>query len=83
MKPITIQKTVVETTGPSAGFVGHATGVLIAGGVECIVFTASREQAQAFMDHFNVTPGESRFSCPVAIVQRKDVDIYQPTETAS
>lgn len=79
MNQITIQKSVVETTGPSAAFIGHATGILIAGGVECIVFTSTREQAQAFMDHLEVTPGDSRFSCPVAIVQRKDVEIYQPS----
>lgn len=80
MKQISIQKTVVETTGPSTGFIGYATGLLAAGEVECIVITATREQAQTFIDEFNVKPGDSRFSCPVAVVQLKDVTTYQPSE---
>jgi hypothetical protein len=60
--------------------VGHATGVMLAGGVECIVITATREDAQAFMDKLFATPGDARFSAPVAMVQRKDVAIT-PIET--
>lgn len=59
-------------------YIGHATGVLLAGGIECIVITATREDAQAFMDHNNTTPGDARFSAPVAMVQRKDVAISEP-----
>lgn len=62
-------------------YIGHATGVLLSGGIECIVITATREDAQAFMDHNNTTPGDARFSTPVAMVQRKDVVIIEPEDT--
>lgn len=74
-----LQKARVTTPHECNAYLGHATGVLLAGGIECIVITASREDAQAFMDHNNTTPGDARFSTPVAMVQRKDVAIIQPT----
>lgn len=74
-----LQKARVETTRQSNAFIGHATGVLLAGGIECIAITATREDAQAFMDHNNTTPGDARFSAPVAMVQRKDVVIIDTT----
>lgn len=61
-------------------YLGHATGVLLAGGIECIVITASREDAQAFMNQNNTVPCDARFSTPVAMVQRKDVTVFEPDE---
>jgi hypothetical protein len=70
-----IEKARVTTLHECNAYIGHATGVMIAGGVECIVITANREEAQAFMDAFFPTQGDARFSAPVAMVQRKDVAI--------
>jgi hypothetical protein len=75
-----IDKARVTTLHECNAYVGHATGVMLAGGVECIVITATREDAQAFMDKLFATPGDARFSAPVAMVQRKDVAIT-PIET--
>lgn len=73
-----LQKARVTTPRDCNAYLGHATGLLLAGGIECIVITATREDAQAFMDHNNTTPGDARFSAPVAMVQRKDVAISEP-----
>lgn len=70
-----IEKARVTTLHECNAYIGHATGVLLAGGIECIVITATREHAQAFMDANFTTPGDARFSAPVAMVQRKDVAI--------
>jgi hypothetical protein len=75
-----LAKARVTTLHECNAYLGHATGVLLAGDIECIVITADRESAQAFMDQFNTKPGDARFSAPIAMVQRKDVTITQPTQ---
>lgn len=74
-----LQKARVTTLHECNAYLGHATGVLLAGGIECIVITADRESAQAFMSQFSTTPGDARFSVPVAMVQRKDVAVVEPS----
>lgn len=80
-RPLTaLQKARVVALREANAYLGHATGVLLAGNIECIVITADRESAQAFMDQNNTTPGNARFSAPVAMVQLKDVQIIEPIE---
>lgn len=76
-----LQKARVTAIRECNAYLGHATGVLLAGNIECIVITATREDAQAFMDQNSTTPGDARFSTPVAMVQRKDVVIIEPEDT--
>lgn len=73
-----LTKTRVTTTRVANAFTGYATGILIAGDIECIVITATREHAQAFMDRNNTVPGDAKFSAPVAMVQLKDVEDHGP-----
>jgi hypothetical protein len=75
-----LAKARVTTLHECNAYLGHATGVLLAGSIECIIITTDREHAQAFMDQYGATPGDARFSTPVAMIQRKDVTITQPTQ---
>lgn len=70
-----LQKARVRTRSECNAYLGHATGLLLAGGIECIVITADKESAQAFIEQFDTVNGHSRFSTPVAMVQWKDVEI--------
>ena len=70
-----LQKARVTAIRECNAYLGHATGLLLAGSIECIVITADRDSAQAFIDEIGAVNGHSRFSTPVAMVQRKDVEI--------
>lgn len=70
-----LQKARVTAIRECNAYLGHATGLLLAGGIECIVITADKESAQVFIDEIGAANGHSRFSTPVAMVQRKDVEI--------
>jgi|GEM_PF-4379351 len=74
-KTLKLQKARVSTTRVANAYLGRAVGVLLAGEVECIVIAASQEDAQLFMDTYNIQPGDARFSTSVAMVQQKDVAI--------
>lgn len=68
-----LDKTTIIVPTPAGAFTGHAFGVLMVGGHECILVAKDRAACAELMAHFEVPDGQPKFSIPVAVVQQKDV----------